>query len=103
MIRRPPRSTLFPYTTLFRSHNQRVDNRTLANTSVFFAGRNGKLDAGFSIYPMAVLPFDPTEVELKQLGANYPSSVQEEELTIALAKSRAGVEGGMQGAGAGTT
>src|SRR5258706_3185136 len=23
MIRRPPRSTLFPYTTLFRSHNQR--------------------------------------------------------------------------------
>src|SRR3712207_8933852 len=24
MIRRPPRSTLFPYTTLFRSHHQRV-------------------------------------------------------------------------------
>src|SRR2546421_7184466 len=24
MIRRPPRSTLFPYTTLFRSDNQRV-------------------------------------------------------------------------------
>src|SRR3712207_8954080 len=23
MIRRPPRSTLFPYTTLFRSHDQR--------------------------------------------------------------------------------
>src|SRR5256885_7421986 len=23
MIRRPPRSTLFPYTTLFRSHQQR--------------------------------------------------------------------------------
>src|SRR5256885_13410396 len=23
MIRRPPRSTLFPYTTLFRSHNAR--------------------------------------------------------------------------------
>src|SRR2546426_9249417 len=26
MIRRPPRSTLFPYTTLFRSH-ERVDDR----------------------------------------------------------------------------
>src|SRR3712207_2743912 len=25
MIRRPPRSTLFPYTTLFRSHASRVD------------------------------------------------------------------------------
>src|SRR5258708_21076608 len=24
MIRRPPRSTLFPYTTLFRSHDARV-------------------------------------------------------------------------------
>src|SRR5256885_10117375 len=24
MIRRPPRSTLFPYTTLFRSHRNRV-------------------------------------------------------------------------------
>src|SRR2546426_2348105 len=26
MIRRPPRSTLFPYTTLFRSVNQEVTN-----------------------------------------------------------------------------
>src|SRR5437868_8991350 len=25
MIRRPPRSTLFPYTTLFRSHGRRQD------------------------------------------------------------------------------
>src|SRR3712207_7578152 len=25
MIRRPPRSTLFPYTTLFRSHFERID------------------------------------------------------------------------------
>src|SRR5215471_7794211 len=25
MIRRPPRSTLFPYTTLFRSHGQQLD------------------------------------------------------------------------------
>src|SRR2546425_7135103 len=25
MIRRPPRSTLFPYTTLFRSHQDQVD------------------------------------------------------------------------------
>src|SRR2546422_1814801 len=27
MIRRPPRSTLFPYTTLFRSHRQRARAR----------------------------------------------------------------------------
>src|SRR3712207_7286757 len=29
MIRRPPRSTLFPYTTLFRSLHGRGDRRTL--------------------------------------------------------------------------
>src|SRR2546422_4915840 len=29
MIRRPPRSTLFPYTTLFRSKVARVDPKTL--------------------------------------------------------------------------
>src|SRR2546427_9123836 len=28
MIRRPPRSTLFPYTTLFRSRHQRPRRRT---------------------------------------------------------------------------
>src|SRR2546429_7159646 len=27
MIRRPPRSTLFPYTTLFRSYNIRIDEQ----------------------------------------------------------------------------
>src|SRR5436305_8915172 len=29
MIRRPPRSTLFPYTTLFRSHEPVVASRTI--------------------------------------------------------------------------
>src|SRR2546425_5508161 len=29
MIRRPPRSTLFPYTTLFRSHSK--DNRAMVD------------------------------------------------------------------------
>src|SRR2546426_8584030 len=31
MIRRPPRSTLFPYTTLFRSHAVQPDQRRPAN------------------------------------------------------------------------
>src|SRR2546428_10255180 len=30
MIRRPPRSTLFPYTTLFRSHGVEVEAREAA-------------------------------------------------------------------------
>src|SRR3712207_8117244 len=33
MIRRPPRSTLFPYTTLFRSHAA-VGNRTVRGADV---------------------------------------------------------------------
>src|SRR5260370_5610210 len=40
MIRRPPRSTLFPYTTLFRSHNQ-MDLRGLA---ALFGKINSLLD-----------------------------------------------------------
>src|SRR3712207_7386127 len=36
MIRRPPRSTLFPYTTLFRSDP--VFRQTLVNTVYFVAG-----------------------------------------------------------------
>src|SRR2546426_1348614 len=31
MIRRPPRSTLFPYTTLFRSNSKKGDRRTKDN------------------------------------------------------------------------
>src|SRR5690348_18001406 len=34
MIRRPPRSTLFPYTTLFRSLPTRMTLRTLGTRSV---------------------------------------------------------------------
>src|SRR3712207_8503593 len=32
MIRRPPRSTLFPYTTLFRSHRRGADQRLAGTT-----------------------------------------------------------------------
>src|SRR2546430_12598748 len=39
MIRRPPRSTLFPYTTLFRSQDRHGDGR-------FFRRRSGRIAAG---------------------------------------------------------
>src|SRR5688572_30869294 len=41
MIRRPPRSTLFPYTTLFRSSGVKVGAATSRNTPNFFARING--------------------------------------------------------------
>src|SRR5256886_14506956 len=39
MIRRPPRSTLFPYTTLFRSRHGRVGGRTIPVASDVRPGR----------------------------------------------------------------
>src|SRR5438034_7904517 len=45
MIRRPPRSTLFPYTTLFRSHACRRDAREPASRP---HARRRVLDAGVS-------------------------------------------------------
>src|SRR5256884_3660156 len=46
MIRRPPRSTLFPYTTLFRSVKD-ADGNVISNPTVTFASRN-PLVASFS-------------------------------------------------------
>src|SRR3712207_8010263 len=40
MIRRPPRSTLFPYTTLFRS--RRLDHTTDANETTLSFTRDGR-------------------------------------------------------------
>src|SRR2546430_10721534 len=47
MIRRPPRSTLFPYTTLFRSSADRrapLDRPTVALVRVAAALAEGKID-----------------------------------------------------------
>src|SRR5256885_8343297 len=38
MIRRPPRSTLFPYTTLFRSHLASASNARLTHAGAVHAG-----------------------------------------------------------------
>src|SRR5256885_9452693 len=42
MIRRPPRSTLFPYTTLFRSCHHRARSRGSADGSLRGAGALGR-------------------------------------------------------------
>src|SRR3712207_7440629 len=43
MIRRPPRSTLFPYTTLFRSRPARVPPEELFDFDVSFARETHRL------------------------------------------------------------
>src|SRR5258707_4343597 len=57
MIRRPPRSTLFPYTTLFRSvgqalyyaHQQGVIHHDLKPENILFNEQNDALLADFGI------------------------------------------------------
>src|SRR2546426_5606835 len=45
MIRRPPRSTLFPYTTLFRSHEQRRRTPFGVSRMTDVLGSDPELDA----------------------------------------------------------
>src|SRR5688572_32248116 len=68
MIRRPPRSTLFPYTTLFRSGFEaeaaQVTRGILDAAERFVATRLPELFAG--------LPRQPGSFPVQYLGANVP-------------------------------
>src|SRR5256885_363567 len=48
MIRRPPRSTLFPYTTLFRSDNDPTPSLSINNVTVT-EGNSGTTNANFTV------------------------------------------------------
>src|SRR5256885_16602323 len=70
MIRRPPRSTLFPYTTLFRSHGRTLLSMTMTSKVVPYK-------AGFG-------PFAP---EVYRTPAPYPfRGVSEDDAIAALKK-----------------
>src|SRR5258708_39431825 len=47
MIRRPPRSTLFPYTTLFRSTTIKIDHRVSEKDNFFIKTNGGRRFAYF--------------------------------------------------------
>src|SRR5256885_12100116 len=63
MIRRPPRSTLFPYTTLFRSVEQALDNM-LSN-----AMRHARTEVELT----AQVCGDSVELHVLDDGAGFPS------------------------------
>src|SRR5258708_11366270 len=63
MIRRPPRSTLFPYTTLFRSKLEYLHFDTVSET----------LNAGHFNY-LPPLPPVPAGVNLNQLSSSVTAS-----------------------------
>src|SRR5690242_21122466 len=59
MIRRPPRSTLFPYTTLFRSQQAMADSYALEYPL------NPKVDLGHGVKPFSSLEPPTVDIELK--------------------------------------
>src|SRR2546429_6050595 len=61
MIRRPPRSTLFPYTTLFRSDQLRH-------------GADGVLDRHGAVDPMQVVEVDVGDLEALQARSEEHTS-----------------------------
>src|SRR2546430_16258254 len=78
MIRRPPRSTLFPYTTLFRSHQNRgawVSEITLSDIRQFFEA----LDvAQRMVTRLAALRFNPEALQaLRTHAAGFDKNVEQ--------------------------
>jgi hypothetical protein len=83
-------------------HNQRLDNATAANVrSVRVSPRARNLDSNVELTPWAVWPGEKDDIEAIQMSDVYPSSFQNEEVTLGLASKRAGVSAGMSAAGAG--
>src|SRR5260221_8073007 len=90
MIRRPPRSTLFPYTTLFRSNQQQQFSATVtgsSNTAVTWSmnPQLGTLSNGLYTAPAtitstqtvtdtATTPADSTQTANSNATLNLPTS-----------------------------
>src|SRR5688572_4288070 len=68
MIRRPPRSTLFPYTTLFRSPNCLRMSCIGISGMVFRACRFHARQERVSMYKRVMLPVDGSELSQKAVG-----------------------------------
>src|SRR5256885_17123203 len=72
MIRRPPRSTLFPYTTLFRStpKNAVTDHAGVVDHIAFLATEPGNFirhfkERGIDFQPRSLPEFDPYQIFIK--------------------------------------
>src|SRR5256886_11853605 len=97
MIRRPPRSTLFPYTTLFRSKAEAAFSRALetdpANIDILHnvglaALRAGHLDRAQNVFEIAVQQ-SPDDVEsIFNLARVHAAKGDRETALVLLARAR---------------
>src|SRR2546430_8452446 len=86
MIRRPPRSTLFPYTTLFRSQRSSspsIERSTLSNAAFTSAGEGGRCTRKFFAFQVGFVdpsgrPYTSQQKAAFILGMKYSNSRSEE-------------------------
>jgi hypothetical protein len=84
------------------THNQRIDNRNLANTGIFRINKNSKLASILVIHPGALIPADKDEFEaVNKASLSQQITTEDEQLTLGLAKDRSGVDPAIGGAGGG--
>src|SRR5260221_8535989 len=87
MIRRPPRSTLFPYTTLFRFGNPSVA-RAKNRLGLFIAGRphRGAVVAAIDRLPNGLqdVRVDAAHAAVAEAGIDVPADMRSEEHTSEL-------------------
>ena len=83
-------------------HNQRIDNRNLANTGAMRISSGSRLASVLQVYPGVVIPGNKDEVEPLALGnTSSPIVTDDEMLTLSLAKDRSGVDPAVGGTGGG--
>jgi hypothetical protein len=83
-------------------HNQRLDNRDLANTGALRIAPNSKLASVIQFYPGVMIPAEKDEVESIALGTpGAPITTEDEELTLRLVAARTGVDPAVGGTGGG--
>src|SRR2546430_4445437 len=74
MIRRPPRSTLFPYTTLFRS--PALLNHALARRHPQAGARIERSDVGGRVEDLTIYSVDRRGITLERDGIGYWKSTR---------------------------
>src|SRR2546430_9202427 len=71
MIRRPPRSTLFPYTTLFRSHRGSQEVRPARSRRIFFDGTTFPHSLRFTTGPSRTVDRKSTRLNSSHSQISY--------------------------------
>src|SRR5687767_15414527 len=77
MIRRPPRSTLFPYTTLFRSYTEGIDRTLAGNTGADQCLEDAvAADEGFALAQIALARSEQFRGLIPQRSEEHTSELQ---------------------------